>query len=69
MRSQGGQVVPTKNPLIQLNMPEELIRRIDDYRFTNRFPSRAAAIKDLITKALDAEQNKQDTIIADRPSR
>jgi Arc/MetJ-type ribon-helix-helix transcriptional regulator len=46
--------VPSKDPLIQLNIPQELIDRIDDFRFAHRFPSRAATIKWLVDKALDA---------------
>lgn len=51
--------MPSRDPLIQLNMPRDLIARIDDYRFANRFASRAAAIKDLIAKALDASTNRE----------
>lgn len=46
--------MPSKDPLIQLNMAPDLIRRIDDFRFANRFPSRAAAIKWLIERGLAA---------------
>jgi metal-responsive CopG/Arc/MetJ family transcriptional regulator len=30
---------------IAIPMPAELIQRIDEYRWTNRLPSRAAAIR------------------------
>lgn len=45
----------TDKPLVHLTMEPELIRRIDDFRYANRFPSRAAAIKFLIEEALKAQ--------------
>jgi hypothetical protein len=32
----------------------ELLRRIEDYRFESRIPSRAAALRQLLSVALDA---------------
>lgn len=43
---------PSK-PLLTLVIDRLLLRRIDDYRFAHRFASRAAAIKWLLTWALD----------------
>lgn len=45
--------MPSTKPVLNLIMEPELIERIDDFRFANRFPSRAAAIKWLLTWALD----------------
>lgn len=39
--------------LIHLLVPEKLIRRIDDFRFAHRMPSRALAIRTLLELALD----------------
>jgi metal-responsive CopG/Arc/MetJ family transcriptional regulator len=33
-------------------MPEQLIQEIDEYRWTNRLPSRAAAIRELVKRGL-----------------
>lgn len=38
-----------------LSLPRELLERIDDYRYRNRIPSRAEAIRRLVEKALEAE--------------
>ena len=38
--------------LIHFLIPEDLLQDIDNFRFANRFPSRAAAIKWLLTWAL-----------------
>lgn len=43
---------PVEKPLVHLVMDEAFIERIDDFRFANRFPSRAAAIKWLLDAAL-----------------
>ena len=38
--------------VIQLGLSNTLLTKIDDYRFTNRLPSRTAAIRELIEKGL-----------------
>jgi metal-responsive CopG/Arc/MetJ family transcriptional regulator len=43
---------------IAIPMPAELIQRIDEYRWTNRLPSRAAAIRQLIEAGLKSKQEK-----------
>lgn len=45
-------------------MPADLLKRIDDYRFTARLPSRAEAIRELIgaglaAKAAEAQKRKK----------
>jgi metal-responsive CopG/Arc/MetJ family transcriptional regulator len=37
---------------IAIPMPQDLIKKIDDYRWANRLPSRAAAIRQLIEAGL-----------------
>jgi hypothetical protein len=46
-------MAPTQKPLISLVIEEDLLKRIEDFRFKNRFQSRAAAMKWLMTWALD----------------
>lgn len=41
--------------LVNVLMEPEMIERLDDFRFEKRFQSRAAAIKWLLTWALDQE--------------
>ena len=43
-------------PLVHLVLDQEIIDRIDDFRFTKRFPSRSAAMKWLLTWALEQQQ-------------
>lgn len=47
--------MPSKLPLVHLVIPPNLTARIDDFRFAHRFGSRAAAIKFLLTWALEQE--------------
>lgn len=45
-------IMPTDKPKIILVMEEELIERIDDFRFGNRINSRSEAIRRLIEEGL-----------------
>lgn len=44
--------MPTKKPILNFAVEEELLKRIDDFRFENRFYTRSEAIRHLIEKAL-----------------
>ena len=44
--------MPTKKSKVLLILGDELIERIDDYRYDNRIPSRSKAIRELIREAL-----------------
>lgn len=44
--------MPSKKPLINFVIPEELLSEIDQFRFENYFQSRAGAIKWLLEWAL-----------------
>jgi hypothetical protein len=43
----------SKKPFVTLIIDEDLLKRIEDYRFKHRFQSRAAAMKWLLSWALD----------------
>ena len=49
--------MPTKKPQILLTLDEELLERIEDYRYGNRIPTRSEAIRRLIKKALKEDDN------------
>lgn len=40
------------DPRIIIPMPKKLVAQIDDYRWANRIPSRAEAIRQLVRKGL-----------------
>jgi len=44
--------MPSEKPMISFVIDEELLKKIDDFRFIYRFNSRSAAIKWLIEWAL-----------------
>jgi metal-responsive CopG/Arc/MetJ family transcriptional regulator len=46
--------MPTEKPKIILVMEEDLLTRIDDFRFENRINSRSEAIRRLIDEGLKA---------------
>jgi len=44
--------MPTEKPKILLTLDENLLKRIDDFRFENRFNTRSEAIRRLIEEGL-----------------
>lgn len=50
--------MPTEKPKIILVMEENLLTRIDDFRFENRVNSRSEAIRQLIEAGLEAAAKK-----------
>lgn len=54
--------MPTKKPRFTVIVDEEMLKRIDDFRFKNRFPSRSAATLELIRLGLKAlEEQRTDS--------
>lgn len=51
--------MPTEKPKIILVMEDDLLRRIDDYRFENRINSRSEAIRRLIEAGLDLPESSK----------
>lgn len=47
---------PKRTEKLQLMLDVEELRAIDDWRFENRLPSRAAAIRELIRRGLQTEE-------------
>lgn len=45
----------TEKPFLHFNVEPELLKRLEDFRFKNRFENRAAAIKWLLEAALKAK--------------
>ena len=56
-------MMPTTKPHYTVIVDEELFKRIEDFRFKNRYPSRSAATVDLILlgmKAIEEQQKKSN---------
>ena len=45
--------MPTDKPRYTVIVDEEMLKRIDDFRFENRYPSRSAATNELIRLGLE----------------
>jgi hypothetical protein len=45
--------MPSEKPLLNFVIDPDLLKRLDSFRFKNRFATRAAAIKWLLAWALD----------------
>jgi len=52
--------MPTEKPRCTLIIDDKLFEKVDDFRFENRYPSRSAAVMELIRLGLEAfeKQNK-----------
>lgn len=48
-------IMASTKPLITVVMDDEQLKRLDDFRFAHRFPSRGAAIRHLIDVGIAAE--------------
>jgi hypothetical protein len=46
---------PKRTEKLQLMLDDEELRAIDDWRFENRMPSRAAAIRELLRRGLKVD--------------
>ena len=51
--------MPTEKPRFTIVVDEELLRRIDDVRFENRYPSRSAAVIELIRVGIENVEKKK----------
>lgn len=68
MNYEGGAIaMPTEKPRYSIVVDHDLLKRIDDFRFQNRYPSRSAATIYLIRLGLDeldrreAQKEKDET--------
>ncbi len=52
--------MPTEKPRYTVIVDEELLKKIDDFRFENRYPSRSAATLELIRLGMESLKRKQE---------
>jgi len=50
--------MPSEKPKIILVVEDDLLSRIDDYRYENRIPSRSEAVRKLIEEGLKSKHSK-----------
>ena len=51
--------MPTEKPRYTIIVDDELLKKIDDFRFENRYPSRSAATLDLIRIGMEVLEKQQ----------
>lgn len=52
--------MPTEKPRYTITVDEELMKRIDDFRFDNRYTSRSAATLDLIRLGIEVIEKQPE---------
>lgn len=52
--------MPSKKPKVLLILDEDLLERIEDYRYENRIPARNEAIRRLIEASLEKYTNSKE---------
>ena len=50
--------MPTKKPKVLITFDEQLLNRVDDFRFENRINTRSEAIRRLLEDALQRYEKK-----------
>lgn len=63
--------MPTDKPRYTITLDEEMLKKIDDFRFENRFPNRTQATLELIRigmEALEKQQEEQKKAQKNKPS-
>lgn len=53
-----GTAMPTKMPMVSFAVDDELMQRLDDFRFGNRINTRSEAIRRLLDEALKKHEKK-----------
>jgi len=54
--------MPTEKPRYCITVDDELLKEIDDFRFSNRYNSRSQATLDLIRLGLQALKEQSETL-------
>ncbi|MEK3988485.1 MULTISPECIES: hypothetical protein [Robertmurraya] len=56
----GYKKTPNAKPIINITLTDELLKRIEDYRYNERIPSRSQAISNLIECAFNSLEGKSE---------
>lgn len=60
--------MPTEKPRYTITLDEEMLKKIDDFRFENRFPSRTQATLELIRIGIEALEEQQKKVQKKKPA-
>lgn len=53
--------MPTEKPRYTITLDEEMLKKIDDFRFENRFANRTQATLELIRMGMDVLEKRQES--------
>ena len=56
------ELMPTNKPRFTVIVDEELLKKIDDFHFENRYPSRSAATSELIRFGIETLKKEQKEV-------
>ncbi len=59
----GQKQAPKRSEKLQLMLDQEELAAIEDWRFRNRMPSRAAAIRELLRRGLNSGDDADDMVV------
>ncbi len=52
--------MPTKKPIISIVLDDEMLKRVEDYQYENRIPSRSKALNEIIKLGMRAMEDKDE---------
>ena len=58
--------MPTDKPRYTITLDEEMLKKIDDFRFENRFPNRTQATLELIRLGLEVLEKQQESLSSNK---
>lgn len=61
--------MPTEKPRYTITLDEEMLKKIDDFRFENRFANRTQATLELIRIGMEALEEQQKKAQENKPSK
>lgn len=54
----GHKKTPNAKPIINITIDEDLLQKVEDFQFENRIKNRSEAIRKLILKAMELEEQE-----------
>lgn len=62
-------IMPTEKPRYTITLDEEMLKKIDDFRFENRFANRTQATLELIRIGMEALEEQQKKVQKNKPTK
>lgn len=52
--------MPTQKPIISIVLDEEMLKKVEDFQFENRIPSRSKALNEIIRLGIERMEKEQE---------